>query len=162
MMEDLADKIIKANREEERQEEREQLREAVERVAIPRSKKIEYYIDDMGYRVEKDIQKDKVKFARYVYRRCMRRNKRLYYSFYDNNLHNGHTAIMPSIKDILLLANITDSITEAQAVWVYNELKHNAPVLDSDRLRIAPGLIWRFSKARLEFDDEEIYKEDRR
>lgn len=142
-MDNLADKIIQANEIIEKQEG-DQAPEG-------------YYTDDLGYWVEQDIRKDPTKFARYVFTRCRRRNKHLYYDTEDMKLYNRHDVVEPVPKDILMLANLADMITTAQAIWVYNKLKDTVPRLDRDMIVIAPGLAWNIETSELEELDGEYY-----
>lgn len=142
-MDNLADKIIQANEIIEKQEG-DQAPEG-------------YYTDDLGYWVEQDIRKDPTKFARYVFVRCRRRNKHLYYDTEDMKLYNRHDVVEPVPKDILMLANLADMITTAQAIWVYNKLKDTVPRLDRDMIVIAPGLAWNIETSELEELDGEYY-----
>jgi hypothetical protein len=70
-------------------------------------------------------------------------------------LYNRHDEIEPTTKDILMLANLADMITPAQAIWVYNKLKETVPRLDKTRLVVAPGLAWNMETSELEdiYDD---------
>lgn len=103
-----------------------------------------YYTDDLGYWVEKNIQNNKQRFARYVVFRCRKLNKHLYYDPIELKLYNRHKEIRPVPSDILMLANLPSMITTAQAIWVYNCLKENVPRLDRSKIVVAPGLAWDF------------------
>lgn len=140
-MDNIADKIIEAN----------EVIEKRDGDSAPEG----YYTDDMGYWVEQDIRKYKERFARYVFVRCRKRNRHLYYNTDDMKLYNRHDEIEPTTKDILMLANLADMITPAQAIWVYNKLKETVPRLDKTRLVVAPGLAWNMETSELEdiYDD---------
>ena len=140
---DLADKIIEAN----------EIIEKREGDKAPEG----YYTDDMGMWVEQDIRKTPTKFARYVFVRCRKNNKHLYYDTIEMKLYNRHEEVRPTPKDIVHLANLADSITLAQAVWVYDKLKETVPRLDRNRLVIAEGLAWNFETSELEELGEEYY-----
>ena len=137
-MDDLADKIIKANEQE-----------VIEKQADDTAPE-GYYTDDMGYWVEQDIRKHSSRFAEYVFFRCRKKNIHLYYDPIEMKLYNRHTEITPTVRDIVTLADIPEMITTAQAVWVYNRLKETAPRLDRDRVLVAPGLAWNFKTSELE------------
>lgn len=142
---DLADKIIDANERE--QEEQRTLDEAPEG----------FYTDDMGMWVEKDIKSDDAKFARYVFTRCRKLNKHLYYDPDDLTVYNHHTAIRPTPSSIIGLARLADSISTAQAIWVYNKLKETIPRLDRDRVLVARDLAWNIKTSELEELEEGTY-----
>ena len=140
---DLADKIIEAN----------EIIEKREGDKAPEG----YYTDDMGQWVELDIRKHKEKFARYVFVRCRKLNKHLYYDTIEMKLYNRHDEIEPTAKDIVSLAKLADMITTAQAVWVYDKLKETVPRLDRNRLVIAEGLAWNFETSELEELGDDYY-----
>lgn len=142
---DLADKIIQANEQE-----------IVEKQAGD-SAPDGYYTDDMGYWVEQDIRKDRAKFAKYVFLRCRRLNKHLYYDTDEMEVYNSHHKVEPTVKEILMLAKMPDMITPAQAIWVYNKLKETVPRLDKTRIVVAPGLAWNMETSELEELDGEYY-----
>lgn len=108
------------------------------------------YTDDMGYWVEQDIRRQNSRFAEYVFVRCRRRNEHLYYDTDEMKVYNRHQIIEPTPRDILMLANLADMITTAQAIWVYNKLKETVPRLDKTRILVAPGLAWNFKTSELE------------
>ena len=64
-------------------------------------------------------------------------------------LFNRHDVITPTQKDILGLANLPDTISTGQAIWVYNKLKETVPRLDRNRIVIAPGLAWDIEKGEI-------------
>lgn len=142
-MDNLADKIIQAN-------------EVVEKRSGDEAPD-GYYTDDMGYWVEQDIRKDSTKFAEYVFTRCRRRNEHLYYDTDELTVYNRHQVIEPTPRDILMLANLADMISTAQAIWVYNKLKETIPRLDKTRIIIAPGLAWNINNSELEELEEGTY-----
>lgn len=142
---DLADRIIQANEQE-----------IIEKTAGDRAPE-GYYTDDMGYWVEQDIRKHRERFAKYVFMRCRRLNKHLYYDTDEMKVMNRHTVVEPNTKDILMLANLADMITTAQAIWVYNKLKETIPRLDKTRIVVAPGLAWNIETSELEELDGEYY-----
>lgn len=144
-MDNIADKIIQANEQE--------IIEKQSGDTAPEG----FYTDDMGYWVEQDIRKHKTKFAKYVFFRCRRLNKHLYYDTDEMKVYNRHDVVEPNPKDILMLANLADMITTAQAIWVYNRLKETVPRLDKTRLVIAPGLAWNIKTSELEELDGEYY-----
>lgn len=144
-MDNLADKIIQANEQE--------IVEKREGDHAPDG----FYTDDMGYWVELDIRKHKTRFAEYVFTRCRKRNKHLYYNTDDMKVYNRHDIIEPTPKDILMLANLADMITTAQAIWVYNKLKETIPRLDKTRIVVAPGLAWNMTTSELEELEEGTY-----
>ena len=131
----LADKVIEAN-ERENNSSNDTAPEG-------------YYTDDLGMWVERDIRKDAALFARYVYVRCRKLNPHLYYDNVELTLYDHHKKIEPTIRDIVDLANLADTIRPAQAIWVYNKLKETVPRLDRSRILVAPGLAWDFETARL-------------
>lgn len=136
-MEDLADKIIQANEQETiRRRSDDQAPEG-------------YYTDDMGMWVEQDIRKSPNRFATYIYVRCRERNQHLYYDTNSLVLFNRHKVITPTQRDILELANLPDTISTGQAIWVYNKLKETVPRLDRNRIVIAPGLAWDIEKGEI-------------
>ena len=140
---DLADKIIQAN----------EVIEKKDGDSAPEG----YYTDDLGQWVEQDIRKSPTKFARYVFVRCRKLNRHLYYDTIEMKLYNRHDTIEPTAKDILHLANLADMITTAQAVWVYDKLKETVPRLDRNRLVIADGLAWNFETSELEELGDDYY-----
>lgn len=142
---DLADKIIQANEQE-----------IIEKKAGDQAPE-GYYTDDLGKWVEQDIRKHKTRFAEYVYYRCRKLNRHLYYDVDEMMMYNHHVVVEPSAKDILMLANLADMITTAQAIWVYNKLKENIPRLDKGKIVIAPGLAWNIETSELEELDGEYY-----
>lgn len=144
-MDNIADKIIQANEQE--------IIEKQSGDTAPEG----FYTDDMGYWVEQDIRKHKTKFAKYVFFRCRRLNKHLYYDTDEMKVYNRHDVVEPNPKDILMLANLADMITTAQAIWVYNRLKETVPRLDKTRLVVAPGLAWNIKTSELEELDGEYY-----
>lgn len=144
-MDNIADKIIQANEQE-----------VVEKQSGDTAPE-GFYTDDMGYWVEQDIRKHKTKFAKYVFFRCRRLNKHLYYDTDEMKVYNRHDVVEPNPKDILMLANLADMITTAQAIWVYNRLKETVPRLDKTRLVVAPGLAWNIKTSELEELDGEYY-----
>lgn len=144
-MDNLADKIIQAN-------EAEVIRKDVDDSA-PQG----FYTDDLGMWVEQDIRKNPTRFARYVFVRCRMNNEHLYYDPIEMVLYNRHKVITSSTRDILMLANLADTITPAQAIWVYTKLKETVPRLDRTRLVVAPGLAWNIDKSELEKLDGEYY-----
>ena len=144
-MDNIADKIIQANEQE-----------VVEKQSGDTAPE-GFYTDDMGYWVEQDIRKHKTKFAKYVFFRCRRLNKHLYYDTDEMKVYNRHDVVEPNPKDILMLANLADMITTAQAIWVYNRLKETVPRLDKTRLVVAPGLAWNIETSELEELDGEYY-----
>lgn len=141
-MENLADKIIQAN-------EAEVIRKDSDDKA-PQG----YYTDDLGMWVEQDIRKNPTRFAWYVFVRCRKNNEHLYYDPIEMVLYNRHQVIEPSTRDILSLANLADTITPAQAIWVHTKLKENVPRLDRSRLVVAPGLAWNIDRSELEKLDD--------
>ena len=144
-MDDFADKIIQANEQE-----------VIEKQAGDQAPE-GYYTDDMGRWVELDIRRHKTRFAEYVFVRCRKRNPHLYYDTENMKLYNRHDVIEPTPKDILMLANLADMITTAQAIWVYNKLKETVPRLDRTRLVVAPGLAWNIETSELEELDGEYF-----
>lgn len=136
-MDNLADKIIQAN-------EQETMRKGSDDTAPDG-----YYTDDMGMWVEQDIRKSPSRFAEYVFVRCRKRNEHLYYDTDSLTLFNRHKEIMPTQRDIIELANLPDTISIAQAIWVHNKLKETVPRLDKNRIIIAPGLAWDIEKSEI-------------
>lgn len=136
-MDDLADKVIAANERNERAERTDD--------SAPEG----YYTDDLGFWVEVDIRKNPSRFAEYIFTRCRRRNQHLYYDAENMVLFNRHDVITPSQRDILELANLPDTISTGQAIWVYNKLKETVPRLDRNRIVIAPGLAWDIEKGEI-------------
>lgn len=116
-----------------------------------------YYTDDLGYWVELDIRKDRMRFAEYIFMRCRELNPHLYIDPDDFTVYNRHTVVLPEISSILHLANIPEMITTAQAIWVYNKLKETVPRLDKNRIVVAPGLAWNIKESRLEELTGEYY-----
>ena len=141
-MDNLADKIIQAN-------EAEVIRKGAGDTA-PEG----YYTDDLGMWVEQDIRKNPTRFARYVFVRCRKNNEHLYYDPIEMVLYNRHQVIEPNTRDILTLANLADTITPAQAIWVHTKLKETVPRLARSRLVVAPGLAWNIDKSELEVLEE--------
>lgn len=142
-MDNIADKIIQAN-------------EIIEKRSGDEAPD-GFYTDDMGYWVEQDIRKHSTRFAEYVFMRCRRRNEHLYYDADEMVVYNRHQVIEPAPKDILMLANLADMISTAQAIWVYNKLKETIPRLDKSRILIAPGLAWNIQKSELEELEDGTY-----
>lgn len=144
-MSSLADRIIEAN-------DRESSRGGYEDSA-PEG----YYTDDLGYWVETDIRKNPKRFAEYIFVRCRKNNSHLYYDPDTTVLFNRHKVITPTQRDITELANIPDTISTAQAIWVYNKLKDTVPRLDRNRIVIAPGLAWDIKNGEIVELTEEYY-----
>lgn len=144
-MDNLADKIIQANEREA----------AVSQSgdAAPSG----YHTDDLGMWVEDNLRDNKARYAEYIFVRCRKRNRHLYYDSDLAALFNRHTKVEPTVNCILELANIPDMITAAQAIWVYNKLKETAPRLDRSKIVVAPGLAWNIKSGKLEEIKGEYY-----
>lgn len=116
-----------------------------------------YYTDDMGYWVEQDIRKDKMRFATYILYRCLRNNNSIYK--WRGDLYNGHTLIEPNAQSIVAMADICDMITPAQAIWVYARIMDIASELDEDKIQVSSDAYWDTAKSEINYyRDEEIRK----
>lgn len=136
---DLADKVIKAN--EEALKVNDEVVEKDKDDPAP----ISLYTDDLGFWVEQDIRKHKMKFARYVLFRCRLLNKDLNIRN-GNTLFKGHKPVYPTPVDIASLADLPEVISKATAVWVYKRLFAETYPLDRRRLEITPGWVWDMDK----------------
>lgn len=108
-----------------------------------------YYTDDLGWWVEQDIRRDKMRFARYVYVRCRKMNEHLHLRN-DELLFNSHTLIEKHPNDIAELAGLPEVISTPIATWVYNRLVETVPRLDSDRIVVAGDLVWNMETCEFE------------
>lgn len=142
MENNLADQVIQAN-------------EIIEKASSDEAPE-GYYTDDLGWWVEQDIRKDKIRFARYIYTRCRKLNPHLH-TRNGNLLFNSYTLINKSQNDIAELANIPEMISTPTAIWVYNKLMQTVPSLDRDRIVVADGLVWNTETCEFEEWDEDKY-----
>lgn len=115
-----------------------------------------FYTDDLGWWVEQDIRKDKVRFARYIYTRCRKLNPHLH-TRNNDLLFNSHTLVNKNQNDIAELANIPETIPTPTAAWVYNRLLQTVPSLDRDRLVVTDGLVWNMETCEFEKWDKDEY-----
>lgn len=146
---DLAERVIQANEDE------------VIKTLEPSPD--DYYEDDMGYLVEKDIRRDRERFARYVYMRCRRLNPKLYTN--KGVLYNSHAIIRSTSLEIAKLANMAEPILSTQAAWVYRRLEDTVPHLDESKIEISPGVLWDYNTLEIEEIPTEKYitiKQERR
>lgn len=114
-----------------------------------------YYTDDLGWWVEQDIRKDKVRFARYIFTRCYKLNKHLHLR--NDLLFNSHTLVNKHPNDIAELANLPEVLSVPTATWVYNKLVKTVPRLDPDRIVVTDGLVWNMETCEFEKWDKDDY-----
>ena len=146
---DLAERVIQANEDEV--------------IRTQEQGPDDYYKDDMGYLVEKDIRKDRERFARYIYMRCRRLNPKLY--MYKGVLYNSHNIIRGTSLGIAKLADMAEPILPIQAAWVYRRLEDTVPHLDESKIEITPGVLWDYNTLEIEEIPTEKYitiKQERR
>lgn len=115
-----------------------------------------YYTDDLGWWVEQDIRKDKVRFARYIYTRCRKLNPHLYTRDGDK-LFNSHKVVNKNSNDISELADIPELLATPTAVWVYKRLLADVPKFDPDRILVADGMVWNMKTCEFEEWDVNDY-----
>lgn len=137
---DLASKVIQAN-EDERLEEERALEEEEEQ-------RQQFYTDDLGFLVEKDIRRRDIKFARYVLFRCVYLNKRMHVRK-GNVLYNNGAMVRPVPIDIATLADLPDAIPTVIASWVHKRLLELSPKLSDRMIEVCPGLLWDFENLEL-------------
>lgn len=133
---DLADKVIQANEQE-----------IVEKEANDSAPE-GFYTDDLGFWVEQDIRRHKIKFAEYVLFRCKYLNDELNVRN-ATMLFNGNVLVRKNSLDIASLADLPEAIPNPIAIWVYKRLFDDAPRLDRSKIEIAPGWIWDMDKCAI-------------
>lgn len=135
-MESLADKIIQQNEKDS-------------------SDTSEYYLDDLGYLVEKNIKSDKTRLAEYALFRIRKLHPNIY--TLHGRLFCGHEPIICNREELYRLIDYPDlRIDSAQTAWVYNRLKEIAQPANLNLIRVAPNMAWDCEKAELIFDLENI------
>lgn len=140
-MMNLADKVIEANEQE-----------IVEKQSGDNAPD-GYYTDDLGFWVEVDIRRQKVRFAEYILFRCKKLNGHLHIR--DGNMvYNGHTIVRDNPIDVAALADLPENISTPTAKWVYKRLLQDMPHLNRSKIEIAPGWLW-------DIDNSEIIKKDK-
>lgn len=172
---DLADRVIRANENEERRAAEEYLaaqrreeeehqymlqREERQREEFEYRKRLEekrkeelearnypYYQDDLGFVVRKDIKDNPQEFAEYIKFRCRILNKRLYQD--DGILYLGNRRIEPIAADIAQLSLMPNKVSLQIAVVVYEKLLNEVPPLVRDKIYLGSGFYWDYEKADL-------------
>ena len=104
-----------------------------------------FYTDDLGFWVEQDIRKHKVRFAKYILFRCKYLNSDIHVRN-TNILHHGYQVVECSANDIASLADLPEVISSPIAIWVYKRLLNDSPHLDRHKIEISPGWIWDVDK----------------
>lgn len=145
----LADQVILANEDERIEQELIDKR-------IGDNAPDGYYTDDLGFWVEQDIRKKKVRFAEYVLFRCQYLGKTLMKTEHD--LYNEGRIVSPTPKHIAYIADLPDSIPMATAIWVYKRLFEWAPKLNEKKIIVCPGLMWDYERGIL----IEVTKKDKK
>lgn len=108
-----------------------------------------YYTDDIGWWVEQDIRKNKMRFAKYIYTRCRKLNPHLHIRN-GELLFNSHTIIDKHPNSISELAKLPEIISVPTAAWVYNKLVDDVPRLDPDRIVVSGDLVWNMETCEFE------------
>lgn len=139
----LADQVIAANEEEEFRKEHG--------LDTP-DKKQEYYTDDLGFLVEKDIKRNPERYTEYLEFRCRFLNPYLYQE--EGNLFNYHTLVEPKVPDISLLAKTPSGITVGMARIIHHNLLQDARYLDRTKLYLFDGYIWDLKEAKIIREEE--------
>ena len=139
----LADQVIAANEEEEFRREHG--------LDTP-DKKQEYYTDDLGFLVEKDIKRNPERYTEYLEFRCRYLNPYLYQE--EGNLFNYHTLVEPKVPDISLLAKTPSGITVGMARIIHHNLLQDARYLDRTKLYLFDGYIWDLKQAKIIREEE--------
>lgn len=137
----LADRVIKANEQE--------IVEKQSGDTAPDG----FYTDDLGFWVEVDIRRQKVRFSEYILFRCKRLNPHLHIRD-EIAVYNGHILVRNNPVDIAALADLPENISGPTAKWVYKRLLHDMPHLNRSKIEIAPGWLW-------DIDNSEIIKKDK-
>ena len=137
----LADKVIEANEQE--------IVEKQSGDTAPDG----YYTDDLGFWVEVDIRRKKVRFAEYILFRCKYLNPHLHIRD-EIALYNGHLLIRDNSVEVAALADLPENISGPTAKWVYKRLLHDMPHLNRSMIEIAPGWLWNL-------DNSEIIKKNK-
>lgn len=137
----LADKVIEANEQE--------IVEKQSGDTAPDG----YYTDDLGFWVEVDIRRKKVRFAEYILFRCRYLNPHLHIRD-EIALYNGHVLIRDNSVEVAALADLPENISGPTAKWVYKRLLHDMPHLNRSMIEIAPGWLW-------DLDNSEIIKKNK-
>lgn len=131
-MNNLADKVIAANNEQDKQPDGVML-------------------DDIGFPLPK--VETKKSHCEYLTARILYLNNRIY-------LHHGllwleHTPIKESKNSYYRLAKYPGSITDAECEYVWRRLKEIVPVLDTDKIAVLPNLT--FNMKTGEVKEEEVW-----
>lgn len=140
----LADLVIQANAEEAHYKQEM----AEEESRTQTTDHGQYFIDDLGFKVEKDIRKYPQRFGEYIAFRCTVLNPQLYKD--GDDLYNQGRRILPTVSDICQLADMPTGVKPPIASWVYNRLMDRVPILDRNRIYLGSGLVWNRERAMIE------------
>lgn len=133
---DLADKVIEANQQEVMQKQSGDM--------APEG----YYTDDLGFWVEQDIRRHKMRFAEYVYFRCRRMNPGL--NVRDGSrLYNRGSLVKRDPLAIASLAGLPEMLQKPISNWVFDKLVEESPRLDRTKIEIKPGWLWDIEKCKI-------------
>lgn len=133
---DLADKVIEANQQEVIQKQSGDI--------APDG----YYTDDLGFWVEQDIRRHKMRFAEYVYFRCRRMNPGLNVRE-GSRLYNRGSLVRRDPLTIASLARLPEMLQKPISNWVFDKLVEESPKLDRTKIEIKPGWLWDMEKCEI-------------
>lgn len=130
-MNNLADKIIEANKEEVREESKPEL-------------------DDIGF----PLPKPKTKKARceYLTARILYLNQHMYK--HQNKLWLNDLEIRENRESYYRLAKYPEQISIAESVYVWRRLKEIVPKLDTDWIAVLPNLLFNMKTGEFKRDDD--------
>lgn len=107
-----------------------------------------YYLDDLGYYVEKNLHESKERMAEYALFRILKKHKNIYNR--NGMLFCGHTVLTGDSRTLLQLIDSPNvSINQAQAAWIYNRIKEVAPEFSDRYIKVADGLVWDMEESEL-------------
>lgn len=107
-----------------------------------------YYVDDLGFYVEEDIKKNKSRYAEYL----LFRIKYLHPDIFSHygKVYCDFVEVRPRTWDILALADSPlESITLAQAVWLYNRIRETALPLSDRYIMVSRDYLFDMEKCAL-------------
>ena len=116
--------------------------------AQPESAPPGYYVDDLGFYVEENIRKNKMRQAEYILFRIRILHPAIF--SYNGKLYYDFSEIKPKLTDILMLADSPlETISLAQAIWIYNRLRDTAPPLSNEYIQVSRDCIWSTKESKL-------------
>ena len=133
-MSDLADKVIRANKEEDNNKNQNGPK-----------------LDDIGFPLP--IPDTEKAWCEYLTARIIYLNKRMYR--HHDMLWLGHTPIKETKNSYYRLAKYPGNITDSQCAYVWRRLKELMPVLDTDIIAITPDVT--FNMKTGEFKKEKVW-----